>query len=245
MSIDTTKFVLPTIDAVAVANWFRSTIDQAVDIWESGGWAMYALAFVALLLFATATHLWMLLNERGFLTVRERTWRRWILDRKDRRGPVGDLMNFVDSDGTAVDLHELFRQMRIAELVPFDRELRVVRVCVTAAPLLGLLGTVTGMLTTFGALATGSGGEKTMELIAAGISEALITTQTGLVIALFGLFMQYQLSRKVERYRAFLAQLESAFIKTRYELDRHAPDNVEDSSSRAGQPPVSTGMELA
>jgi biopolymer transport protein ExbB len=83
------------------------------------------------------------------------------------------------------------------------------RICVSAAPLLGLLGTVTGMLGTFGALATGSGGEKTMGLVAEGISEALITTETGLVIALPGLFFQYHLTRKHERYKAFLAHLET------------------------------------
>jgi biopolymer transport protein ExbB len=83
------------------------------------------------------------------------------------------------------------------------------RVCVSAAPLVGLLGTVTGMLATFGALASGSGGEKTMGLVAKGISEALITTETGLVVALPGLFFQYQLSRKYDQYKAFLAHLET------------------------------------
>jgi hypothetical protein len=65
------------------------------------------------------------------------------------------------------------------------------------------------MLATFGALATGSGGDQTMAQIAAGISEALITTETGLVIALPGLFFHYQLTRKYERYKAFLAHLET------------------------------------
>lgn len=51
------------------------------------------------------------------------------------------------------------------------------------------------MLATFGALASGSGGDKTMGMIADGISEALITTETGLIIALSGLFFQYQLTR--------------------------------------------------
>ena len=72
------------------------------------------------------------------------------------------------------------------------------KICVSAAPLMGLLGTVTGMLATFAALASGSGGDKTMSLVAEGISEALITTETGLVIALPGLFLQYQLTRKLE-----------------------------------------------
>jgi hypothetical protein len=87
------------------------------------------------------------------------------------------------------------------------------KVCVSAAPLVGLLGTVTGMLSTFGALSSGSGGEKTMSMVAGGISEALITTETGLVIALPGLFLQYQLSRKHERYVAFLAHLQTVYTQ--------------------------------
>jgi hypothetical protein len=90
------------------------------------------------------------------------------------------------------------------------------KICVSAAPLVGLLGTVTGMLSTFEALATGSGGEKTMGMIAAGISEALVTTETGLVIALPGLFFQYQLSRRFQTYRAFLAHLESVCNQVLY-----------------------------
>ena len=61
-----------------------------------------------------------------------------------------------------------------------------------------------------GSLASGAGGDKTMEMIAGGISEALITTETGLVIALPGLFFQYHLARERDRYEAFLAHLHTA-----------------------------------
>jgi biopolymer transport protein ExbB len=109
-----------------------------------------------------------------------------------------------------------FEELRTTEIAPFDRDLRVMKICVTAAPLLGLLGTVTGMLATFGALATGSGGEKTMGLVAEGISEALITTETGLIVALPGLFFQYLLSRRLERYKVFLAHLETICTQKLY-----------------------------
>ena len=58
-------------------------------------------------------------------------------------------------------------------------------------------------------MASGSGGDQTMAEIAKGISEALVTTETGLVIALPGLFFQYQLARKFESYKNFLAHLET------------------------------------
>ena len=51
--------------------------------------------------------------------------------------------------------------------------------------------------------------QKTLGMVAAGISEALITTETGLVIALPGLFFHFQLVRSYERYKAFLAHLET------------------------------------
>jgi biopolymer transport protein ExbB len=96
-------------------------------------------------------------------------------------------------------------------------------VCISAAPLLGLLGTVTGMLATFEALASGSGGEQTMALVAKGISEALITTETGLVVALPGVFFSYQLGRKFERYQAFLAHVETVATQHLYrELKKRA-----------------------
>ncbi len=55
-----------------------------------------------------------------------------------------------------------------------------------------------------------------MDMIASGISEALITTETGLVIALPGLFFQYHLSRERDRYDAFLSHLETVCTQYLY-----------------------------
>jgi biopolymer transport protein ExbB len=73
--------------------------------------------------------------------------------------------------------------------------LALIGVLATIAPLLGLLGTVTGMIGTFEVLSIfGTGNAKAM---AGGISEALITTQTGLLIAIPGLYMYNFLRRRV------------------------------------------------
>jgi biopolymer transport protein ExbB len=76
-----------------------------------------------------------------------------------------------------------------------NNHLATIGVLAAIAPLLGLLGTVTGMITTFDVLAIyGTGNSKAM---AGGISEALITTQTGLLLAVPGLYMKNFLTRRV------------------------------------------------
>ncbi len=206
----------------AMIEHLKTLWEQAYDIWLSGGSCMPAIAVNALVMFALGIHVHLKLRKKGFQSVPENTWRHWIDHSAERKGPIGNLLDFV-TDGTSLkETGVLFQELRATELVPFERDLRVMKVCITTAPLLGLLGTVTGMLTTFGALASGSGGEKTMGLIAEGISEALITTETGLVIALPGLLFQYLLAREHERYKTFMAHLETVCTQKLYKkLRKH------------------------
>ena len=80
---------------------------------------------------------------------------------------------------------------------------QTIRSIVIVAPLLGLLGTVIGMIETFeslqgSALFSQSGG------IAGGISQALITTQLGLVVAIPGLLIGRRLDRKQDEMSLFM-----------------------------------------
>ena len=72
------------------------------------------------------------------------------------------------------------------------------------APLLGLLGTVTGMIETFDAVAAVSG--NTGMRVAAGISQALITTQLGLVVAVPGVFGAARLKRMLRNARVVMGE---------------------------------------
>ncbi len=65
-----------------------------------------------------------------------------------------------------------------------------------AAPLLGLLGTVAGMLITFSGMAAGN--QAPIDTISTGISKALVTTQAGLVIAIPAAFLLALLKRRTE-----------------------------------------------
>ncbi len=196
----------------------RSLWEQASVIWVSGGWAMIAIAIVALVMFAMGMHVLLRLGGKclQFTFVPERRWRLWIDHPEKRRGAIGELLDFAMGGKSLEDTTAFFEELQATEVAPFERDLRVIRICVGVAPLLGLLGTVTGMLATFSALATGSGGEKTMGLVAEGISEALVTTETGLVIALPGLVFQHLLTRFHERYKAFLAHVETVCTQRLY-----------------------------
>ena len=82
--------------------------------------------------------------------------------------------------------------------------LAVIGVLAAIAPLLGLLGTVTGMIGTFDVLSVfGTGNAKGM---AGGISEALITTQTGLLVAIPGLYMKGWLDRRARTLQQWVAR---------------------------------------
>jgi len=208
------------IDTGVIAGQLETLWTQAVSIWLSGGWAMIAIAVVALLMFGIGVNLQLKLRDKGFLRVPEKTWRRWIAEPAERRGVIGELLDEVMAADSLRELSRRFAGVRSTELPPLARDLGVMKVFVGAAPLLGLLGTVIGMLTTFEGLATGGGGDETMGLVAKGISEALITTETGLVVSLPGLFFQYQLKRKFERYKAFLAHLETVCAQELYRSTR-------------------------
>jgi len=85
------------------------------------------------------------------------------------------------------------------------RYLSVIAVLAAVSPLFGLLGTVTGMITTFDVITFfGTGNAKAM---AGGISEALITTQSGLLVAIPGLFMSAFLTRRANSLEDRLDEL--------------------------------------
>lgn len=92
-----------------------------------------------------------------------------------------------------------------------NRGLAPITVLAAVAPLLGLLGTVLGMIETFGVIAVfGTGNARAL---AGGISVALITTQTGLLVAIPGLIMANRLGRRAEALRHGLDEAAAALAR--------------------------------
>lgn len=190
-----------------------SFVERAWEITLAGGHAMWAIWLVAFLMCALGANVWIGMTGTGMRRRSRRTVERWIKDPSRARGPVGRLLKDALGSRSRDAASLTFAEYKADALEPFERQLKIMKLCVGVAPLLGLFGTVTGMLATFAALASGSGGEQTMGDIAKGISEALITTEAGLVVALPGLFFHYYLSRKLRGYQNFLDDAESLCLK--------------------------------
>ena len=93
-----------------------------------------------------------------------------------------------------------------------ERRLSMLGTIATISPLLGLLGTVVGMITAFTGLTDSSGANP--DLLAAGISQALITTAFGLLIAVPGLVLHRYFEQKITYLLITLQKEVSEFIDT-------------------------------
>lgn len=170
---------------------------------------MIPLFLLAVLLYAQAFQTLLYVRRASLDQTSEMHWWDWVRQPEKAEGRVAGIIEYTQSDTTSAEqIRNRFDEIRSALVSLIDRRTRFVGTLVTAAPLLGLLGTVLGMLQTFLGIST-SGGSETADVIAGGISEALVTTETGLVIALPGLFLLMLIQRQRHGLEARLARLES------------------------------------
>jgi biopolymer transport protein ExbB len=108
------------------------------------------------------------------------------------------------------------------ELARYQQGLATLDTCITAAPLLGLLGTVTGMMRTFGALGSGDIGAAAGQ-ITGGVAEALIATACGLAIAILGLFPYNYLNARAEQAKQDVADVSHALEILMKKAETSAP----------------------
>lgn len=191
-----------------MAAWLESVWRAGAGLVEAGGFAVPPLLVLAALLgFALTMRAWTL--RRGIVGPLDKVVRR-AMKRSPSRGfgLIGRGVRRAVSLANASS--DLLRPRLEEELAPLDEQARawasVARSAVIAAPLLGLLGTVSGMIETFEslgdmALFSQSGG------IAGGIAEALLSTQVGLTVAVPGLVLGRLLERREARLRGELQAL--------------------------------------
>jgi biopolymer transport protein ExbB len=182
---------------------------QITEIWLSGGWLMLPLALLAVVIYSNGIQLMIFLRPGNLQLGNEQQWLECIYNPQAAPGRVGEIIRYTTADAQAAkQVRDRFTEVRQAWLSRIGRRLSFLNTLIAAAPLMGLLGTVIGMLGTFRALSTGVGAE-TSSMVAAGISKALITTQTGLCIALPGIFLTLLIRRRKHAIEAALARIES------------------------------------
>jgi biopolymer transport protein ExbB len=106
-------------------------------------------------------------------------------------------------------LSNAFIRASSQELNRYQQGMATLDTAITAAPLLGLLGTVTGMMRTFGALGTGNIAESASK-ITGGVAEALIATCCGLFIAICCLLPYNYLNARTEQAKQEIADASHA-----------------------------------
>jgi biopolymer transport protein ExbB len=136
--------------------------------------------------------------------------------------PLGRVLRVFGEDARADDDPELL-ELKLSEAVlrempPLERAQSILKLFAATAPLLGLLGTVTGMIVTFQAITIfGTGDPK---LMADGISQALVTTVLGLVVALPLLFVNALLATRARSVVQILDEQSAGLLAQRLEAGR-------------------------
>ena len=118
---------------------------------------------------------------------------------------------------------ELSMKNQAESWVPLlEKRIDLIDTVITAAPLMGLLGTITGMMGSFQVLS--EKGVNEPNAITGGVAEALIATATGLVIALICLVFYNSLTNKVKGFIYDVESVASRLVEIRLAMHRHRKD---------------------
>lgn len=190
------------------------------NLFREGGAIMYMLGGVACILYASAIAALAYVNQGNLNDKEQDRWEEYIRNPELADGRLGEALRYVlhGPKLTIKTVGRRFDEIKLNVLSAIDRRLLVLNTLVAAAPLAGLLGTVMGMLAMFAGLSHGKG-PAGMQKVAAGMQEALITTQTGLTIALPGLFIGLIIKSKRDRIKGALVRLESLILSSRFQRE--------------------------
>lgn len=118
----------------------------------------------------------------------------------DLRSVAGRIVAFYHDPHSDVDQLKAFSRLQISRM---ERGLFILEIVVSAAPLIGLLGTVTGLVGVFDKISPETGMPE-MGAFREGVALALTTTMIGLAIAIPALAFNSYLGRRIESYEAQL-----------------------------------------
>lgn len=193
-----------------------------IDHIRKGGFWIYPILLIALIATITAIMKWMQLLRirplrpdlvRRVLQQLQRDEADQALSELDNiRHPAGAVLQRAIrmQSSSADDIEEALYEEYLKAMPALERGLPLIAIASATAPLLGLLGTVTGMMHTFSLINIfGTGDAKSLS---SGISEALVTTEFGLVVAIPALILHALLSRKISGIRSSTEMTGIAYV---------------------------------
>lgn len=193
---------------------------------KQGGFWVYPILLLALIALVTAILKWAQLAkireftagsvQKILTSLNEGRREEALATASGIRHPARGLLErgiaLVSENATASrdDIEEALFEKFLEATPQLQRGLPLIAIASATAPLLGLLGTVTGMMETFRLITVfGTGDAKSL---ASGISEALITTEFGLVVAIPALIAHSLLSRKIQGIKSVMEMTSLAFL---------------------------------
>lgn len=178
-----------------------------MERWHQGGWIGYLISAVGVLALLLA--LWRLLVLSG---VSRRVNGQLASDSPSEDNPLGRVLKVgmdnrsMDAESLELKLHEQVLKERPA----IESGLNLLKIIAMVAPLMGLLGTVTGMIVTFQSITLfGTGDPKTM---AGGISAALVTTVLGLCVAIPTVLLHTFVNGRAQRVLHILEEQSAGIV---------------------------------
>lgn len=190
----------------------EAALKQMLHTWTNGGWVMGALAILAVIAYATAINLLFLTYHRGIKKITDEDLNNWVARPDSTPSQFRELVRYTQDEVHSIrDIEGRFREVEASSIPEINRRIVFANVLAISAPLFGLLGTVLGMLLTFKAI--GVGGGSVSEIVSKGISEALVCTQTGMLVALPGMLMVHVVKRWRDEFHSFLLRLEGVTLR--------------------------------
>lgn len=165
--------------------WFDNAYEAVSRFMDMGGDVLW---LIAVLLF----FMWMLIFER--------VWYFKVGWKKDAADAISTWEGRAERQSW--NARQIRRKLVSESRMRINQYLPVIKTLVALCPLLGLLGTVTGMIEVFTVLAVTGGGDA--KQMAGGVSRATIPTMAGMVAALSGVFANTYVTRIAQREGEFL-----------------------------------------
>jgi len=214
LSSGVTPFMLDPSKGILSSAYVREpTIAEKAQEGGVVGYVIMGLGLIGLLI--AVLRILILIGVEGKVRKQARD-----LKRPSLGNPLGRVIKvFQDNPTTDPESMELkLGEAMLKESPKLNAWVMFVKIIAVVAPLLGLLGTVTGMIQTFQAITLyGAGDPQTM---AGGISQALVTTVLGLIVAIPMVFLHWLASSRAKRIEGVLEEHAAGLIAEQYEGNR-------------------------